>query len=94
LVGLTSGIDWTVWSSADSGAASASVRRRVSAKRRASGARSLSAGATFREIGLIPSLPIASAPLTMNGASPAKLPNPAAAVTRSFSARAARFCQQ
>src|SRR5436305_3079180 len=30
-VGLTSGIDWTVWSSADSGAASASVNARTSA---------------------------------------------------------------
>ena len=33
LVGLTSGIDWTVWSSGDSGAASASVSARVAKNR-------------------------------------------------------------
>ncbi len=41
-----------------------------------------------------PSLPVPSAPWTMNGASPAKLPNPALAELSSFPAHPARFCQQ
>src|SRR6185312_2595659 len=57
LVGLTSGIDWTVWSSGESGAASASVLARTVRKRSSAESRPLSRSAALRTIHAIMCLP-------------------------------------